>query len=174
MFCELQQTMINVKLTQADEVIAARVGLARAETAKVKGYAHRFPSISPKTYFDEIINHVNGAAAEIAIAKALGLSDFMPTIDSFKHHADIGKQFECKWTSYQSGHLIIGAHDREDDIAILCVGTAPDLRVIGYMPVIDAKKARFKHDKTQSWWVSQINLRPIENLSRSIHAVISV
>jgi len=166
--------MIEVKLTQADEVIAARVGLARAETAKVNGYQHRFPSISPKTYFDEITNHVNGAAAEMAIAKALGLADFMPTIDSFKHHADIGKQFECKWTKYESGHLIIGAHDRSDDIAILCVGTAPNLKVIGYLPVLDARKPRFKHDKSESWWVSQINLRPIENLSRSIHAVISV
>jgi hypothetical protein len=166
--------MIQIKLTQADEVIAARVGLARAENAKVHGYQHRFPNISPKTYFDEIAQHVNGTAAEMAVAKALGLADFMPTIDSFKHHADIGRSFEVKWTKWESGHLIVANHDRPDDIAILCVGVAPELKVIGYMPVIDAKKPRFKHDKSESWWVSQINLRPIENLSRSIHAVISV
>jgi len=166
--------MIQVKLTQAEEMIAAMVGLARAENAKLCNYAHLFPSISPTNYFDEMALHVNATGAEIAVARALGLSNFMPTINSFKHEADIGTGIEVKWTKWLDGHLIVANHDREDDIAILCVGTAPDYRVIGYIPVLAAKKPRFKHSKSESWWVSQINLRPVETLSRSVYATASI
>jgi hypothetical protein len=166
--------MIQVKLTQAEEMIAARVGLARAERAKLGHYEHRIPSISPTNYFDDISQHVHATGAEIAVAHALGLSDFMPTINSFKHDADIGQSIEVRWTKWLDGHLIVHTHDREADIAILCVGVAPDYRVIGYIPVLAARKPRFKHSKSDSWWVSQINLRPVETLSRSVYATASI
>jgi len=166
--------MIQVKLTQAEEMIAARVGLARAENAKLGNYAHRVPSISPNNYFDDMLLHVTATGAEIAVARALGLSDFMPTTKSFKHDADIGQSIEVKWTKWLDGHLIIHNHDRDTDIAILCVGTAPNYQVIGYIPISAAKKPRFKHSKSESWWVSQINLRPVETLSRSVYATTSI
>jgi hypothetical protein len=109
-------------------------------------------------------------AGEIAVAKSLGMSDFMPTANTFKSTADIGDNIEVKWTGWMGGHLVIHPKDRDTDVAVLVVGQSPNLRVVGWLPVSQAKRPKYRHTKDDAWWVSQINLNPIENLQRSNYA----
>jgi hypothetical protein len=168
--------MIPVTLTQAEELTAARVGFARAESYKTGEVTHR-PGYNYsdryQTYFEVINANMIATGAEIAVARVLGLSEFDPTINGFKERADIGRNIEVKYTTWLSGHLIVQPSDRDDDVAILCVGTAPDYKVVGYIPISAAKKPRFLH-KSGSYWISQINLRPIETLTKSIYANVSI
>ena len=168
--------MIPITLTQAEEITSARVGLARAEACKVSGAINRPGydySGNYTTYFEKIAANIIATGAEIAVARALGITDFDPTINTFKERADLAQNIEIKFTSWLAGHLIIQPSDRDDDVAILCTGTAPDYKVIGYLPVVAAKHSRFLH-KSGSYWVSQINLRPIETLTKSIYGNVSI
>ena len=113
-------------------------------------------------------------AAEIAVAKSLGIMNFKPTANTFKSMADVAENIEVKWTAWLDGHLVITPKDRDNDIAVLVVGDCPKFRVIGWIPIVVAKKPRFKHSKMDAWWVSQINLQPIETLKRSNYAHIQI
>jgi hypothetical protein len=164
--------MIPITLSPGEEITSARVGLARAEACKISGAINRPGydySEHYKTYFEKVNANIIAVGAEIAVARVLGFTDFDPTINTFKERADVGRNIEVKWTSWLAGHLIIQPSDNDDDVAILCTGTAPDYKVVGYLPIAAAKKPRFLH-KSKSYWVSQINLRPIETLTKSIYA----
>jgi len=65
--------------------------------------------------------------------------------------------------------LIVHEYDRVADIAILVTGSTPHYYIAGWIPVAIAQKARFRHSNQPNWWVSQINLQPIESLRKSIH-----
>jgi len=171
--------MICITLTPAEEITSARVGLARAESYKTGDVNHRTGynySNKYQTYFEVISANIIASGAEIAVAKSLRIANFKPRVNTFKDEPDIdwnGLPIEVKWTSWLAGHLIIQPSDRDDDVAILCTGTAPDYKVIGYLPIAAAKKTRFLH-KSGSYWVSQINLRPIETITKSIYANLSI
>jgi hypothetical protein len=162
--------MIDVKLTLADELLAARVGLERTEYSKRNGHVHSFTVTNAGNYFSDIMAASGAVAGEIAVAKSLGINDFIPTSNTFKSTADIGENIEVKWTAWTGGHLVIHPKDRDTDVAILVVGQSPNLRVIGWLPVMMAKRPKYRHTKDHAWWVSQINLQPIENLLRSNYA----
>jgi len=161
------EMMLKIQLTSAEEMISAQVGLLRAEHCKKNNMKNTFERKVGQNYFNDILMHTNGIAAEFAIAKALGITDFKPTINTFKSRADILKDIEVKSTGWHGGHLIIHPKDRDTDKAVLVVGQSPDLFVAGWMPVVVAKRPRYRNNKTESWWVSQINLQPIESFLKS-------
>ena len=166
--------MIDIKLTLADELLAARVGLERTEYSKRNGHIHSFKVSTAGNYFKDIMAASGAVAGEIAVAKSLGIKDFIPTANTFKSAADIGENIEVKWTAWHGGHLVIHPKDRDSDVAILVVGESPNLRVVGWLPIIQAKRPKYKHTKDDAWWVSQINLHPIEDLVRSIYGNASI
>jgi hypothetical protein len=75
--------------------------------------------------------------------------------------------FEVRWTKYVAGQLIIHEYDRPTDIAILVTGQSPHYFIAGWIPIAMAQKPRYRHSKQPNWWVTQINLQPIENLRKS-------
>ena len=84
-----------------------------------------------------------------------------------KVKADVGAAIEVRWTKYELGQLIVYEYDRPTDIAVLVTGTAPNYYIAGWIPVTMAQKPRYRHSKQPTWWVTQINLQPIENLRKS-------
>jgi hypothetical protein len=155
--------MIPVILDRPSEILAATVGLRRT----VENAFKVDQSVQKVNFFESIARDGEAAGAELALAQYFDLPDFELSVNTFKNSADIGSRIECKWTRWQDGHLIIKESDRDCDIAILVVGQSPTYYVVGWIPVAIAKKDRFKHAKSNSWWVSQINLRPIETFQRS-------
>jgi len=166
--------MMKIQLTSADEIMSAQVGLQRTQYSKERNMKNTFERKTANNYFNDILMASNGAAAELAVAKALGINDFTPTINTFKSQADIGENIEVKHTVWHGGHLVVHQKDRESDVAVLVVGECPDLFVVGWMPVVVAKRPRYRNNKADSWWVSQINLQPIESLLRSNYANVRI
>ena len=108
--------------------------------------------------------------AEMVVAKRLGY-DYEPGITWDKSKADVGQHIEVKWSANPNSNLWIQESDREDrDIAVLVVGNAPKMHIVGWMPVAIAKKPRYKNTSQNNWTVPQINLQPIETLVRSNYA----
>ena len=158
--------MISVTLSPAEEMHAARVALTRTQECRQMGVKENIKDI---TYFQNIYNQSEAIGAEIAAAKALGVDQFDASMSKWKQTADIGRNIEVRWSQWESAHAICKPSDREDDLILLVTGRCPEYKVIGYIPVAVARKPRFLH-KTGSWWVSQINLRPVETLARSVYA----
>lgn len=117
-------------------------------------------------YFERIAEFTESTASEWAVALYFGI-EFDPFEIKYKNKADVGSRLEIKWTKYDEGSLIVHEYDRPTDIAVLVVGKAPTYRIAGWIPVSIAQRARYRHTTQPNWWISQINLQPIENLRRS-------
>lgn len=153
-----------IQLTRNDEIRSHVAAMARIrEISASPDHSSRF---NREINFHEYVTEVaESIGAEIAVARYFKDYDFVPTINTFKNEADYGKNIEVKWTRYNTGSLIINATDRPTDIAVLVVGRSPVYRLAGWIPVAVARKDRYK--KLSSWWISQSDLQPIDNLLRS-------
>lgn len=155
--------MIPMKLERIDEFTAASTAFKRAfdNAEKVDR------SFQVLNLHDGIARDAESIGAEIVVAQYLNIKDFEPTSGTFKREADVASCIEVKHTAYKNGHLIIKDSDRNQDIAVLVVGKSPQYWIVGWIPVAIAKKDKYRHSKSDSWWVSQINLQPIETLRKS-------
>jgi hypothetical protein len=157
--------MILVRLSRQDEIAAHEAGLARESRY---GSNPKFNG-NKGNFHNAVVIHSEAVGAEMAVARYFGIDDFEPTINTFKNEPDIdlnGLGLEVKQTSHKAGHLIITDDDRDTDIAVLVVGESPSYYVVGWIPVGVAKRPRFQSG-AGGYWVSQINLQPIETLKRS-------
>ena len=157
---------MKIKPTIEDKVLAHTVALERI--AQIQGHADAPSRYDRELGFHDYVAQVaESIVAEILVARYLGFIDFDPRASKFKQTADVGSCIEVKWTRYESGQLIIYENDRPSDVAVLVVGTSPNYRLAGWIPVAMAKRPRYKHAKQPTWWVTQQNLQPIENLKGS-------
>ena len=145
--------MIEVRLSFDEQVAAAKTGFLRG------------------TFMEENVHFHD--QSELAAAKYFEIPNFKLTINTFKTVADVGSRIEIKHTTWKEGHLIIRERDRDGDIAVLVTGKSPRYFIVGWLPISICKTDRFKH-KDGSWWISQINLRPMPNLRESIYGNVSV
>ena len=156
-----------MKITLNDQDASLCHLAALIKLVKSHGTMGRTPRYNAALNFHERVTELSEAiAAELAVSRALGYP-YDAFKDTFKTEADVGQNLEIKWTSFDNGHLIVYPTDRNTDIAILVTNRHPDYVIKGWMPVSIAKKDRYKKDNQDSWWVSQINLQPIETLERS-------
>jgi len=156
--------MVNQTITINDEFNALAIAYARA--AKLDNPMEG--AIQKLNLAKSIARDAEAIGAEMVVARYLGIKDFEPGVNTFKREADVGHRIEVKHTSWRDGHLIIKPSDRDHDIAILVVGESPNYSIIGWLPVDVAKTARFKSDQSNSWWVSQINLRPMASMLKGV------
>ena len=122
----------------------------------------------------KFVSAICGGTEKLAYERYTGdvksIKEIESFADTFKTSADVGKNLEIKWTGYDSGHLIVYPTDRDSDVAVLVTNRHPRYVIKGWMPVTVAKKERYKKHDQDSWWVSQINLQPIDSLERSSFA----
>jgi hypothetical protein len=160
--------MISIILDPSDEQRAADYGYRRT----IENDSKQDQSVQKVNLHESIARDSEGVGAEMALAKYIGKSDFEPTVNTFKDEPDIdwnGLPIEVKWTKYVAGQLIVHEYDRTTDIAVLVTGKSPHYFIAGWIPVAIAKKPRYRHSKQPNWWVTQINLQPIENLRKSTY-----
>lgn len=159
--------MIMVRLSREDEIAAHTAGLARESR-----YGSNPKFVANKGNFhNAVVIHSEAVGAEMAVARYFAIEDFQPTVNTFKNEPDInlnGLGLEVKQTPHKNGHLIITDDDRNTDIAVLVVGESPTYYIVGWIPVSVAKRPRFQSAQG-GYWISQINLQPIESLKRSKH-----
>ena len=116
--------------------------------------------------FEYLVESAEAIGSEWVVAKYLDLP-FNPYENKYKIKADVGSHFEVRWTKYVAGHLVVHEYDRPNDVAILVTGESPNYFIAGWIPIAMAKRTKYRHSKQPNWWVTQINLQPIENLRRS-------
>lgn len=121
-------------------------------------------------FHDMIAQQAEAIGAEMAVANYFNFLNFDPSKSLFKETADVGANLEVRWTKYENGQLIVYPNDRASDIAILVTGKSPTYVIAGWIPISVARKPKYKHRSQETWWVTQINLQPIENLVRSNYA----
>ena len=158
---------IKMKLTEAEEWAihnrATQVVFSLDDLSTVQRYNKKLNN------HERVTEYAESLGAEMVVARYFGL-DYDINVSKGKREADVGKGLEVKWTSYINGSLIVYPNERVNDIAILVVGRSPEYYIVGWLPVSQAKRPKYRHTKDDAWWVSQINLNPIENLQRSNYA----
>jgi hypothetical protein len=121
------------------------------------------------TLHEWLASDAEAIGSEWAVAKYFNLK-FDPFLQKGKRIADVGKGLEIKWSKHESASLIVYEYDRATDVAVLVTGKGGNYRIAGWIPVAMAQKPRYRHTKQPTWWVTQINLQPIENLVKSSYA----
>jgi hypothetical protein len=102
--------------------------------------------------------NVEAIAAEIAVAKALGIP-YRPNLNGFK--APDVENLHVRWTAHRNGSLIIRPGD-PDGIYVLVTGQCPTFTVVGWIHSYDAKQPHYWRSPngcSGAWFVPQRALR---------------
>ena len=155
----IEQTVI---LDPYEWAQASQVGKARDESSKSKGQQGRAGQSSDRS----LQNHIDGAAAELAVCTALGLP-WAAHVDTYLSEPDVEVPWlggvEVKWTAGTG--LIVRDNEQREQIHVLVTGNGPIKRIVGWLDVegLRALKASPKTDfgngRAPAW------LKPIEELN---------
>lgn len=137
--------------------MAAHVGLRRRLEALRVGLRDRHGYQGEDPWEGDI----QGAAAELAVAKKLGRY-WDGSVNTFKR-GDVGAA-QVRSTPRRDGSLIVRSNDSEDDFYILVTGAIPEFNVVGYIRGADAKADRFRRapaGRPAAWFVPQSALHAL-------------
>ncbi len=114
--------------------------------------------------------HIEGACAEIAVAKALSVY-WEPTVNTFRSGGDIGNNIQVRCRSTDDYDLLIRQNDKDEQIFILITGKIPEFCVRGWIIAGEAKRhpewIREHGGRPPAWFVPQEALSPITDLKIS-------
>lgn len=150
---------MEVELTPWEVAIAGFVGVLRQSESMRKKLRSKMPPDNPF----EI--HVNGAAGEMAVSKALNVYWGVP-INQFKL-PDIGDLIQVRMRSKDDDALIVRPDDADDEAFVLVTGKPPKMRVAGWCWGYEAKKKEYEANpggRGMAYFVGQDRLRPITEL----------
>jgi len=162
-----------VQLTNDEQIAITQAGLHRAiryqpqwegRTYK-RNYQHDREQLN---FAQFVVQQSEAIAAEVAVSKYFRLPLDLENLN-YKNTADVGNNIEVKWTKWLDGSLILTELDRKEDIAILVTGSMPKLKVCGWIPIVMAQRNK-QQRSDGSWWISQHDLHPMADFSRSIYA----
>jgi hypothetical protein len=155
----IEQTVILDAYQWAE---ASEIGRRRDASSKAKGQQGRAGQSADRS----LQNHIDGAAAEMAVCIALGLQ-WAAHIDTYLTEPDVEVPglggVEVKWTSGTG--LIVRENEQREQIHVLVTGAGPIKRIVGWLDVdgLRALKASPKTDfgngRAPAW------LKPIEELN---------
>jgi hypothetical protein len=150
---------VTVTLSPREIILAAMIGSFMHARAIARGWKDR-------VYESDWNVHVEAIAAEIAVAKALGIR-YNPNLDGF--WAPDVEHLRIRWTVYKDGSLIIRPGD-PDGVYVLVTGQCPTFTIVGWIHSYDAKQPCY-------WRVLRYNKAwsvPQRRLTRFIRAASSV
>ena len=161
-----------VQLTNEEQIAITEAGLQRAIRYKPqwegrtfkRNYQHDREQLN---FAQFVVQQSEAIAAEVAVSKYFRQPIDLANIN-YKEKADVGHNIEVKWTKWLDGSLILTELDRKEDIAILVTGSMPKLKVCGWIPIVMAKRNK-QQRSDGSWWISQHDLHPMADFSRSIY-----
>ena len=147
----------RVILSPADWTWAEQVGRTRDYESKVRGYQGRNGHSSDRS----LLNHIEGAAAELAVCKALGIS-WAAHINTYQTEPDINVPWhgplEVKWSTGTG--LIIRESSTRDDDHVLVTGKGAIKKIVGWLPnwrvnmTRQQPKHQFDNGRADAWLVA--------------------
>jgi hypothetical protein len=144
---------VTVTLSHREIILAALIGGFMGARAISRRYKQHFDSD-----YDFWGSAIQGIAAEIAVAKALGIP-YRPKLDGFK--APDVEHLHVRQTAHRDGSLIIRPGD-PDGVYLLAVGQCPVFRIVGWIHSYDAKQPQYwraPNGGPGAWFVPQRALR---------------
>ena len=154
---------IGVELTAGELVAVAGVGARRRINAIHRARANEFQAGDDRKWGIEI----NGAAAEYAVSKLLGIhwQGFAegPSIT----HPDLAPNIEVRHTGRPDGGLIVYRDDSPNYIYVLVIGGDLSYKVVGYISGVDAQREVYWQGDGKlgkpAFLVKQEHLTPLNN-----------
>jgi hypothetical protein len=141
---------LTVTLSPREIILAAMIGGLMHARALARGWKDR-------VYESDWNVHVEAIAAEIAVAKALGIR-YRPNLNGFK--APDVEHLHVRQTAHRDGSLIIRPGD-PDGIYVLVTGQCPTFTVMGWIHSSDAKRPHYWRSPDGgpgAWFVPQRKL----------------
>jgi hypothetical protein len=149
--------MPDCRLTWAEMVQACDVAVMRQVQNIKAGRHHRYGCQQA----DGWTVNIEGACGEMALAKLLGM--FWSGAIGDLSAADVG-HLQVRTTAHATGCLVLHPTDKDAEIFVLMVGTAPAFRAAGWCYGHEGKRERFWRDPTgknrPAFFVPQKLLRP--------------
>lgn len=152
---------VDVVLTPMEEAMSVLLGTGRQEESlqSKRKDQHGFDGK------DGLKIHIEGAAGEIAFAKAFGLYPGF-TINTFKA-ADIGSNVQVRTRSERRYGLIVRPDDEDDAVFVHVIGVRPHFAVMGWMLGREAKQIGYLAtygDRPAAYFVPSEELRDLSEL----------
>lgn len=148
----------TIKLTHPEIYIASDIGVIR----NVASHQRELPRGNRDAEANndhQWETDINGALAEIAVAKAYGVY-WNPSVNVGKA-ADVGI-IQVRSNTRKNGHLIIRKSDKDDEPFMLVICQNPEFHLVGWMYAKDAKVPEFYRPANkfgvEAWWVDQDRL----------------
>ena len=146
---------MNITLEPYEIIMGAMVGVRR----RVSSIAKKLDRGS--TQGDPWGIDVEGALAEVAVAKALGIY-FSGSVDTYKSPDLVGIQ--VRWTPLDQGRLIVRDNDCDNENYILVTGTCPNYKISGWIEGFNAKDSQYisaPNGRSAAYFVPQESLKPM-------------
>lgn len=112
-------------------------------------------------------HHIEGAAGELAVSKALG-RHWGATINTFKSGDDVAG-LQVRTRSKDDYDLIIRDDDADEWVFVLVTGRCPNFTIRGWIPARDGKQSEYLQQYgggDPAYFVPQRELNDIANLPR--------
>lgn len=152
----------DISLTPSELAYAAWVGVSRNVEALRDQRQQTYGSTGDNAW----TLHIEGAAGEMAAAKALDLFWNAP-IGTYRRGGDIGA-VQVRTRSQHSYELIVRPDDRPDDVFVLVTGRAPRYRVPGWITGREAMQPEWLHehgDRPAAYFVPHAALHPLSTMT---------
>ncbi len=151
---------MQIALTPSELIHASGVG-ARRHAANLIAGRHDRHGAPPDWSV-----HIEGAAGELAAAKALNL--YWPASVDFRERqaGDLPGGIEVRTTSHATGCLLLHPEDKDDRRYILVTGRAPSFEVRGWCLGSEGKHQQFWKDPAgnrPAFFIEQKYLRPMKD-----------
>lgn len=158
----LQNTGVDIELTEEQEQEAVRLGTLRQENSRKDGKQHK-RGYKPRSPAEALRNDIQAVGAEIAAAIAYDV-EFNATVDVSGKLPDIGERIQVRWSQPHDNRLIV-THDAINyQFYVLVTGIMPDYVVRGHMLARHAKQERWVKDpndrNSPAYFVPQEFLTP--------------
>lgn len=137
---------VIIELSWSELEQAALAGAHRRMRRLRAGSTHRWGYDGAGSWTAEI----EAAAAEMAVAKALGC--YWADFSAPDHAGDVGAGVQIRHTVRRDGRLIVHPEDADDHRFVLVRGPAPRLEIAGWILGRDAKR--------REWWADPSTGRP--------------
>lgn len=132
------------------------------------------------THYGRFVNDLEATLSEIATARALGISDFYPSVNTFHTQADVLSDIEVRSTSSSRNRLILRRNDNANHRFVFTVVELfracpwkedhPVVDIIGWCHARDGMQDKYLNqynNREPAWFVPQDILKPIDTLLRS-------
>jgi hypothetical protein len=151
---------VNVVLEPYEAMCAGAVGFRRQFNAMLRRDRPRFPEAYPGQLW---YNHISGACAEMAVAKALGLY-WGGGVDTFNTEDLENTGFEVRYSPAGKPKVL----PRDTRIIVAVVGDSPSIThftILGWLRAADAKREQWRsHGEPTCFFPPRNAWQPLEQL----------